>query len=31
MEANALLPEFEAVLDPEYVKAYNASVGMGTM
>lgn len=27
MEINALLPEYEAVLDPVYVKAYKANVG----
>jgi len=31
MAANALLPEFETVLDPGYVKAYKATVGMGIM
>lgn len=28
MEINALLPEYESVLDPGYVKAYKANVGM---
>lgn len=30
MDVNALLPEFEAVLDPLYVKAYKATVGMAS-
>jgi len=31
MEINALLPEYEAVLDPDYVQAYKANVGTDGM
>lgn len=27
MAVNKLLPQFEAILEPEYVKAYNENVG----